>query len=277
DHAEFLSGADQFFARKIDPDADRLYGQFLDEPVVTPRRQVCEAIFDAAHRREKSEGKGRLSQSRYPGGTMQNAVQTAQSYVVLVGEDADLLARCNAKVADQPGLAVHGLLFAPDSVPLADGAKLSAGNLPASVAYRNYRPAQFLANLIWADAATERTTGFAFCPLTEPPQYRDLPKEPAAAIAGQIVGDGNARLILIGDQDALMNALRRPLPTKRPPRKPKLPREVWAWQAVLDDSDLKDDLDGRGSGDALEGLRRLIGAPDDPNMWIVPDDGKAKQ
>lgn len=246
DHLALLSDADAFFARKIDPDAEALYDHFLGQPPRNPRAPVDDSVFHAARAQERTEGRGALHPGRYPGGTTQTAVQTARPYMVLVGDDAALLDRAISALRDMPDLTLHGEIFATGAVPLAAPAW---GNLPTHPKIRDYRPAQYLARLVWPDMA-DRTV-FAYVPRPPKPE------------AGQIVGDGNARIVVIGDT-GLLDAMRVPMPTRRRRRKPQRPREIWAWTRHLDPTALTRDL-AAGAGPELDTLR-AIAASD----WTAP-------
>lgn len=264
DHVGLLTKADAFFARKIDPDADVLYRTFLPEPPQGPRCPVDETRFNAARAQEVTGGRGQLSPARYPGGTTQSAVQTAAPYLVLVAEDAALLTGLRQALGAVPGAILHGLLFQQDlPAAFADGGAFTWGNLPADPAIRSYRPAQFLARLVWAERGQK--TVFGFVP------------GPPSAIAGQIIGDGNARILLLGDAARLTALMTAPLPVKRRrrlrPRQPK-PREIWAWTRVLDGAALADQI-RQGDAIALDQVRDAIASDwRDPAGWTVPPDWK---
>lgn len=263
DHGEFLARDAHFFARKIDPDAAGLYRRFLPAPPSGPRAPTCETVFDIARAQERSEGRGQLSPARYPGGTTQAAVQTAAPYLVFVAADPGLLVRLRAHLADAP-CRLHGLLFDPARpAAFACGTALSDGNLPATPAIRDYRPAQFLARLIWAGRDAR-------------PAFFHVPGPPSA-ISGQIVGDGNARVVLIGEGARLLAQMTAPLPPKRRwrlrKRAPK-PREVWAWTRSLDAGALAADL-AAGGGPALAAARAIASAPwSCRDGWTVPPGAK---
>jgi len=274
DHLALLSRAGRFLARKIDPDAGALYRHFLGAPADGCRDPVDEAPFIAARRREQHEGRGLLSPGRYPGGTTQSAVDTACPYLVLAGDDLPLLARARAALQDVSGLACHGVIFGVEPAAFAGGEAFGWGNLGAGHELRDYRPAQALSRLVWGDRQRGRRTGFLFTPVTEMPVV--MPRRPNAALglAGQIAGDGNARIVTIGDAAGLLYRMRLPLPARR--RRAGLkPRDLWAWHAAIDAGALARDLDRGGSGAALRALRRLAGADwVCPTGWRVPPGSK---
>lgn len=256
EHAGRLQQTGAFLARKIDPDADGLYNQLLFGANATADHDECISILlDQARARETSEGKGILSTARFPGGTKEAMVQTAAPYLVIVSEDDAILQKLARNLASTSELTLHGQLFAQDSTNFADGSELLSGNLPNNPIIRDYRPAQFLQRLIWANSSG-RTAFF----------YR--PTDPAPE-AGQLINDGNARLVLIGDDTRLTKLLRRPMPAKRRLRFRKpLEHPIWAWRRVIDPAHAV----------TVEGIADLRAAllSDwwNPSDWIVPDDAE---
>ncbi|MEM6663086.1 MAG: beta-1,6-N-acetylglucosaminyltransferase [Pseudomonadota bacterium] len=286
DHLDLLAQSDAFFARKIDPDADQLYQHFLGllppeteesgprQPA--PRRPVCEAPFEEARARDLREGRGQLTQSRYPGGTKQSSVQTAGPYLVLVGDDVDLLQRARTALAGIADLRCHGDLFGAADAAFASGETLAWGNLPGSALIRDYQPSQFLANLVRADRRAGASAAFLFTPSTDAAEVARK-TDPLRVVGGQLVGDGNARLILLGRGDDLLDRLRRPLPTRRKVSRPQKPREIWAWQRAIDADDLAIDLGGSGAGQTLQTLRQLAAGLTDQAHWTTPEPSEAAE
>lgn len=256
DHAGLLGQCGSFLARKIDPDADGLYKCFLGEGT-PPHHSSCNMKdIEDARARELSDGRGQLSAARFPMETRAAMVETAAPYLVVVADDSGLLQRLEQALKGIPGVALHGEVFASQSVKFAGAATFLNGNLPDNPMIRNYRPAQFLQRMVWA----EQSGKMAFF-------YR--PTRPAPE-AGQIMVDGNARLLLIGDGARLIAMLRRPIPTKRRLwlRDPR-PHPVWAWHRVIDPTDLTTDQ-------GIQNLREILSSDwQDPQGWTVPSQQKA--
>ncbi|MEM9139804.1 MAG: beta-1,6-N-acetylglucosaminyltransferase, partial [Pseudomonadota bacterium] len=218
DHFDFLQQQDAYFARKIDPDAAGLYQKLLSHPTERAGDRQAGDPIGQARAQETQEGRGLLGAGRYPGGTTQSSVETVCPYMVLVAEDRTLMNALYERLAGQANCRLHRAPFAPGQVDLIEDAATIPGNLTTNAVIRDYRPAQFLQRLVWV----ERDQGTAFL-------Y--APQEPAPE-AGQMVGDGNARLVFLGEDHRLLNLMRQPLPPKRRfrlrARPPKL-RTVWAW------------------------------------------------
>lgn len=256
EHAGLLQQSGAFLARKIDPDADGLYQLLLEGKTksAASEHSIVEAITQARDR-EIREGKGLLSAGRFPGGTKEAMVETAAPYLVVVSEDDAILKSLALQLDGTPDVTLHGQLFAPSSANFADGSALLNGNIPDNPIIRDYRPAQFLQRLVWVNRAG-RTAFF----------YR--PTDPAPE-AGQLINDGNARLVLIGDGIRLTNLLRRPMPTKRRLRFRKpLEHPIWAWRRVIDPIHAT-------TAEGLEELRAILKSDwRKPGDWTVPDDAK---
>ena len=239
DHADLLARSGAWFARKIDVDAGGLYHRFLgDIPAVAPApRLSTEAPFLAARRRERQEGRGRLSAARYPRQTGPVSVETAVPYLVVMAEDP--AAACAGLVQD-PRLAVHDRLLS-EAPCFAGGEQQHWGNLCSAGTIRDHRPAQFLALTVRADRAMGRRSVFGF------------PSAGAAAdpLGAQIAGDPNARLAIFGDPQSMLARLGLPTAAQSSLR-------AW-WTRV---------------GPALAGSNRLAAlALSDwtkPDSWTIP-------
>ncbi len=236
DHAGLLADSGQWFARKIDPDADALYARFLGDPGVSSMQPTIppsdQDPFAAALQREAGEGRGLITPGRFRQGITQVRVPTLRPYLVLVSDDPDWLAQSSAALAEIPGLAVHDRLFDRHAPAFARGRLMAWGNLPADPVLRDHRPSQFLALTIRADEKAGQRTVFAMTPAKE--RTGKLPFRPPAeyAAAGQFAGDPNARLILQGSSDRpsqdLLRRLRLPLPAKRSGKvRPPTPLRAW--------------------------------------------------
>ena len=254
DHAELLERSGYFFARKIDPDAEDLYGRFLCDLRSVRSRfpgvpgKIDETPFEAARDRARMGQRGFLSASRLPIGTSITGVDTAQPYAVVVCKDGAILRRIRAGHMGTQ-IRFHGRLFgifptdmSPDFA-LRDG--LGPGCLPTEQTQRDYRPVEYLTRLLWI--GRDRPNAFLFSP------------EDNARVGHQIVSDWHARLILIGDQQDLIDRLRRPLTTKS--GKPLHRAAYYAWVHAI--SPEEDDLEHR--------VLDMLGSDwNDPSLWVMP-------
>lgn len=153
DHLQLLRRSECFVARKIWPQAGKLYDYFLsgqnrrDRPV-EPQPARIDRYFDLAAR-QRTEGRaGLYMQSRFP---VQEAgrVKTAAPYSVLYGFD-HLYPGLDFWLGRATGNRVHGHLYSYNGVEFHGGAKVWHGALSASTALRDYNPRMFLTNLLWA-------------------------------------------------------------------------------------------------------------------------------
>ncbi|KNG93441.1 beta-1,6-N-acetylglucosaminyltransferase [Pseudaestuariivita atlantica] len=152
DHLQLLRRSDCFVARKIWPQADRLYDTFLgDAP--TPAQQAepnpgkIDRIFARAVERRTRGRPGLYMQSRFPNLGWENG-QTADKYSVFQGF-ADLFSDFESWLARTTGAGVHGHLFAPDRAHFAGGQTVIQGALSDSAGLRDMNPKGFLTNLTW--------------------------------------------------------------------------------------------------------------------------------
>ncbi len=153
DHLQLLRRSDCFLARKIWPEAERLYGHFLSrERALQPRAEPNPARIDRLFARateQRTRGRpGLYSQSRYPLPGRENG-KTAGPYSVFEGFSA-LFEGFETWLGRHLGSRVHGHLFAPQRVEFAGGDKVYHGALSDSAALRDYDADRFLTNLIWA-------------------------------------------------------------------------------------------------------------------------------
>ena len=152
DHLPQLAASGAFLARKAWRGANGLYDAFLD-PHGPPRAgsgdpNALDALFDAAHGRRTLGRAGLLSQSRFPRSVLAGGA-TAEGYTVLWGV-ADMLEEAEDWLGRILGGRLHGHLYHPDGARFAGGEPVTIGCLSASARLRDYRPEQFLSNLIWA-------------------------------------------------------------------------------------------------------------------------------
>lgn len=90
-----------------------------------------------------------------------------------------------------------------------------------------------------------------------------------------MVGDGNARLVFLGEDHRLLNLMRQPLPPKRRfrlrARPPKL-RTVWAWTRRIEITAGTHEAIGE---DLIEALGAILASDwADPTGWTVPEGSK---
>ncbi|UWQ18295.1 beta-1,6-N-acetylglucosaminyltransferase [Jannaschia sp. M317] len=153
DHLQLLERSDCFLARKIWPRADRLYDTFLDparpaERVAEPNPGKIDRVFSRANERRDLGRAGLYNQGRFPRAGRENGLTCAR-YAVFSGFQ-DLFDGFDAYLARRIGGRVHGRLYHPDRAQFAGAETVLNGCLPDSAALRDYRPTQFLTNLLWS-------------------------------------------------------------------------------------------------------------------------------
>jgi hypothetical protein len=153
DHMQLLRRSDCFVARKIWPQADRLYQAFLspnaaDVPRAEPNPGKIDRLFAKAVERRTRGRPGLYMQSRFPFQDRENG-KTCAPYSVFHGF-GDIFENFDGWLAKSAGGRVHGHIFAPDRVEFAGGEKVFNGCLIDSAALRDYNPRAFLTNLIWS-------------------------------------------------------------------------------------------------------------------------------
>lgn len=152
DHLQLLRKSDCFVARKIWPQAEKLYANFLsNDPHVTknaePNPGKIDKLFSRATERRTHGRTGLRMQSRVPKKTLEIA-KTCASYSVLEGFGA-IFDGFTTWLEKTAGGRIHGHLFAPDRVHFAGGENIYNGALSDSAALRDYDPDGFLINLLW--------------------------------------------------------------------------------------------------------------------------------
>ncbi len=165
DHLQLLRRSDCFVARKIWPQADRLYRTFLAPVPVAPARAEpgpgkIDRLFAKAVERRTRGRAGLYMQSRFPLRDRESG-KTCAPYSVFHGF-SDLFEDFDIWLSKAAGSRVHGHLFAPGRVEFAGGESVFNGALSDSAALRDYNPRAFLTNLIW-NTRGERQC-FQFCP-----------------------------------------------------------------------------------------------------------------
>lgn len=186
DHLQLLRRSDCFVARKIWPQADKLYETFLSpeaasQPRAEPNPGRIDRLFSKAVERRLTGRAGLYMQSRFPTRERENG-RTAAPYSLFQGF-AELFEDFETWLSKSAGIRVHGNLFAPDRVQFAGGVGIYNGCLSDSTALRDYNPRAFLASLIW-NTRGERQC-FQFGP------------DDAQKITEFIAGDPNAQVSVI--------------------------------------------------------------------------------
>jgi Family of unknown function (DUF5927)/Core-2/I-Branching enzyme len=186
DHLQLLRRSDQFVARKIWPQAERLYATFLapdqqKEQRPEPSPGKIDRLFAKAVERRVSGRPGLFMQSRFPNARRGGSCSAAP-YSVFQGF-ADLFHNFDSWLAKAADTRVHGHLFAPDRVQFAAGEAVFKGGLSDSATLRDYNPRSFLTSLIW------NTRGERQC-------FQFGPTDPQD-IAGFMAADPNARISVV--------------------------------------------------------------------------------
>ena len=184
DHLALLERSDCFVTRKVWPRADRLYKTFLDPARPTTRRAEpnpgkIDRVFARSNERRVHGRPGLYSQARFPW-PGQEGVPTAARYNVFSGFD-DLYDGFAPWLARQIGGRVHGHLYYPDRAEFAGGETITNGCLPDSAALRDYRPEQFLTNLVWSTRGERQS--FLFGPGDTQGAVGLMARDPNATIA----------------------------------------------------------------------------------------------
>ncbi|TKA97313.1 glycosyl transferase [Cereibacter changlensis] len=186
DHLQLLRRSDCFVARKIWPQAGKLYRSFLREDAsdaarAEPNPGKIDRLFSKAVERRTKGRAGLYMQSRHPNFGWENG-RTAAAYSVFEGF-AELFENFAPWLGKVAGTRVHGHLFAPDRVQFAGGEPVYDGGLSSSAALRDYNPQAFLTSLIW------NTRGERQCFQFGPDDRQD--------IAGFFAADPNAQVSVI--------------------------------------------------------------------------------
>ncbi|MDR7124197.1 beta-1,6-N-acetylglucosaminyltransferase [Pseudotabrizicola sp. 4114] len=152
DHLQLLRRSDCFVARKIWPDAVKLYAAFLSDDrsrqaAAEPNPGKIDRLFAKAVERRTKGRPGLYMQSRFPNENFENG-RTAGPYSVFCGF-ADVFENFEIWLSKASGTRVHGHLFAPDRVHFAGGETVYNGALCDSAKVRDYNPKSFLTSLIW--------------------------------------------------------------------------------------------------------------------------------
>lgn len=199
DHMDLLRQAEQFFVRKIWPGADGLYRTFLSSQsdVPAPSERSSEPMLKAITRAVNLRSRGRaglINQNRFTSRWYEPVFATARPYYVFDGFDR-VFPNFLAGMRESEGIEMHGFLYGPERAEFVNGADVFAGNLISSAAHRDYRPDQFLVNLIWG--RRQNLQGFLY----------DL--GPSVRLKRHLLRDPNAQIIRLEDAwmiDAFLRA-----------------------------------------------------------------------
>jgi hypothetical protein len=152
DHLQLLRRSDCFVARKIWPQANKLYAAFLSDDhtrqaAAEPNPGKIDRLFAKAVERRTKGRPGLYMQSRLPNENWENG-RTAGPYSVFSGF-SDVFENFEIWLSKASGTRVHGHLFAPDRVHYAGGETVYNGAMCDSAPLRDYNPRNFLTSLIW--------------------------------------------------------------------------------------------------------------------------------
>ena len=186
DHLQLLRRSDCFVARKIWPQADKLYQTFLHgdaagQASAEPNPGKIDRLFAKAVDRRTKGRPGLYMQSRYPNENWENG-RTAAPYSVFEGF-SELFANFEIWLSKVAGTRTHGHIFAPDRVEFAGNETAFNGALGDSAMMRDYAPKSFMSNLIW------NTRGERQCFQFGPSDNQD--------IGWFLAGDPNAQVSVI--------------------------------------------------------------------------------
>lgn len=164
DHLQLLRRSDCFVARKIWPEAQKLYDFFLSEQPATLAPVPAEPAkidryFELAEKQRIEGRAGLYMQSRFPLVSQTGAARTAGPYSVFAGFD-HVFMNFEHWLGQVTGTRPHGHLFAPDRVQFHGGAQVWHGALSASAALRDYNPRMFLTNLLWSTRGERQCFSF---------------------------------------------------------------------------------------------------------------------
>lgn len=184
DHLQLLRRSDCFVARKIWPQADKLYETFLGDnasamKAAEPNPGKIDRIFSRAVDRRTRGREGLFMQGLFPSSGWENGV-TAAPYSVFEGF-SELFENFEPWLARAIGTRVHGHLYAPDRVEYDGRQTTFAGALSDSSTLRDYNPRAFLTSLIW-NTRGERQC-FQFGPADNQVVGPDIAYDPNAQIS----------------------------------------------------------------------------------------------
>ena len=152
DHLQLLRRSDCFVARKIWPQAGKLYDTFLrgnpaGQVTAEPNPGKIDRLFAKAVERRIRGRPGLYMQSRFPNENWENG-RTAAPYSVFEGF-TEVFENFESWLGKVAGTRAHGHLFYPHRVEFAGDETVFSGAMSNSAALRDYAPKNFLSNLIW--------------------------------------------------------------------------------------------------------------------------------
>jgi hypothetical protein len=152
DHLQLLRRSDCFVARKIWPNAKKLYRVFMTkegegQAAAEPHPGKIDRLFSKAVERRTKGRSGLYMQSRFPNEDWENG-KSASPYSVFEGF-AELFENFEPWLGKMTGTRVHGHLFSLERVEYSGGETIYNGAMSNSAALRDYNPKSFLANLLW--------------------------------------------------------------------------------------------------------------------------------
>lgn len=184
DHLQLLQRSDCFVARKIWPRAAALFDHFLtleadQDRLKEPNPGKIDRVFSRANARRAGGRPGLLNQGRMPAPHWDGA-KTSAGYAVFSGFD-DLYLDFETWLSRRIGGRVHGHLYHPERAQFAGGETVMNGCLSDAPALRDYRPDQFLINLLWATRGERQS--FLFGPQDQQKIVDTIIWDPNATIA----------------------------------------------------------------------------------------------
>ena len=184
DHLQLLRRSDCFVARKIWPQANRLYDAFLKAPegaikMNEPSPAKIDRIFSKAVERRTRGRAGLYMQSRFPKDGHENGI-TSAPYSVFVGF-SELFEDFEEWLGRATDTQVHGHIFGPERAEFSGGQSVISGGLSDSAKLRDYDASGFLTNMIW-NTRGERQC-FQFGPRDHQGVVWTMAKDPNAQIS----------------------------------------------------------------------------------------------
>ncbi|WP_170564116.1 DUF5927 domain-containing protein [Ruegeria atlantica] len=152
DHLQLLRRSDCFVARKIWPNADRLYQAFLTDQAgamkpAEPNPSKIDRVFSKAVERRTRGRDGLYMQSRFPRHGNENGL-TSAPYSVFQGF-SEVFEDFEPWLTNITGARVHGHLFGPQRAEFAGDENIINGCLSDCATLRDYNPTAFISDLIW--------------------------------------------------------------------------------------------------------------------------------
>jgi len=152
DHLQLLRKSDCFVARKIWPDADKLYLNFLSPDLARmgsaePSPGKIDKIFSKAVDRRTNGRAGLYMHSRFPKEGFEKG-KTCTRYSVFEGF-AEVFEGFDEWLTNAVGGRVHGHLFGPKRAEFSGGQNIFSGALSDSAVLRDYDPKSFFTSFLW--------------------------------------------------------------------------------------------------------------------------------